>query len=283
MDIESFGLEEDKTIKEAKDSSEVVHNGINMRNHSPSTANSFIERRPAWFASKVKGAPFCANPAMARGTAVEHAINEWLRLGDDSIPNLTEIAQAKFDQELVKFLATAGPKGKEDYTSMRASIPGLVKVAYEHFSMKFTFGKPISQGAVDLKIPGLKLKTTGYMDYFQPGKVVTDCKVTSKTPSSLSQGYQIQGSVYNRFTGCPVEFDFIVATKDPKVVTIRMTDDECVFGMSYYTRTCEVLEEIQSCPSPKRMMELMCWPDLSAFWNYEEKLQAAKEHGITLR
>lgn len=281
MDIDSFALEpEPEIIRE--EGSEPHHMGIKMNYHSPSTANSFIERRPSWYASKVLGAPFSANPAMARGTAVEHAINEWLRLGEDSIPNLTEIALSKYDQELVKFLAVAGTKGKEDYEGLRASIPKLVEVAFRHFSMKFTFDKPISQGSVDLKIPGLRLKTVGYMDYFQTGKLVTDCKITSKTPSSINQGYKIQGAVYNAFTGAPVEFDFVIGLKEPKVVSLRMTDEECAFGMSYYKRTCEVLEELQECSDPKRVMELMCWPNLDAFWNYEEKREAARQHGIAL-
>jgi hypothetical protein len=258
-------------------------NGIYIPHLSPSTINSFIERRSAFFDSKVLRAPFTANPAMARGTAVEHGINEWLR--DPSLlPNLADIALEKFDQELVKYVKMASQSALDDMASLRLSIPGLVECAYKHFSSIWTFGMPIGQAPVNCKLPGVKRKITGFMDYFRPGKEVIDCKVSAKSPGKLSQGYCIQGAIYHHFTGMPVEFHFIVANKTPKTEIIRMTEDDIVFGLSYATRAAELLEELEECANPKRVMEIcMGFPNLSSLWNYEEKRDAAKRWGITLK
>lgn len=255
-------------------------NGINMKHLSASTINSFIERRPSWYDTKVAGKPFEPNPAMARGTAVEHAINEWLVINESS--RLADIAIDKYEKELATYLPNASSKGREDYQKFRDSIPALVECAYEHFSTEFTMNRPIAQAPIEVELDGVKRKVKGYLDYLT-SRMVIDCKVSSKTPSSLSQGYIIQGALYYKATGLPVQFHFIIDNKTPKSHVIQLTDDDIVFGLSYATRAAEVLEELEECDQPKRIMELMAFPNLAALWNIEEKIEAAKRYGIKLR
>lgn len=255
-------------------------NGINMSYLSPSTINSFIERRGTWYRQKVEGMKFQPNPNMARGTAVEHAINSWLATGE--FKNLAEVAINKFDLELVDWIKTASNSGKEKYNELRTSIPGLVEVAFKHFEKEFDIRKPISQHKITCKLPGVNREVIGYLDYYRPGFLVNDCKVSAKTPSGLNQGYIIQGALYKEATGCDIVFDFIIPNKTPVVKSIKMTDDEYIFGLSYAIEAAKVLEELENCSDPKRVMKLMAFPNLSSFFTYEEKKEAASEYGIKL-
>lgn len=255
-------------------------NGINMSYLSASTINSFIERRGTWYRQKVEGMKFQPNPNMSRGSAVEHAINSWLATGE--FENLAEVALNKFDLELQDWIKTASASGKEKHDEIRRTIPALVELAFKHYEKEFDIRKPISQQKINCKLPGISREIVGYLDYYRPKFIVNDLKIVSKTPSGLSQGYIIQGALYKEATGCDVVFDFMIPNKTPVCKSIKLTDDEYIFGLSYATEAAKVLEELESCSDPKRVMKLMAFPNLSSFFTYEEKKEAASEYGIKL-
>jgi hypothetical protein len=253
-------------------------NGINMNYLSPSTINSFIERRGTWYRQKVEGMKFQPNPNMARGTAVEHAINVWLATGEISV----EVALNKFDLELEDWKKTASASGLAKHDEIRATIPGLVLLAHDHYDNEFTIRKPISQHKIECRLKGVSRPILGYLDYFRPQILVNDSKVVSKTPSGLSQGYIIQGALYKEATGCDVVFDFFIPNKIPVKKSIKLTDDEYIYGISYATQAAKVLEELETCEDPKRVMKLMAFPNLASFFTMEEKAEAAAEYDIKL-
>lgn len=260
---------------------DLIHsNGINMRTLSPSTINSFIERRGTWYRQKVEGMKFQPNPNMARGTAVEAAINHWIAGGEVSA--MTQVAFNKFDQELEEWKKTASKGGMDKYVELKDSIPGLVEVAYKHYDTEFTMTKPMSQCQISCTLPGVQREIIGYLDYYRPKIMVNDCKVSAKTPSGLSQGYIIQGAIYQHATGCPVTFDFMVPNKTPISKSIMLTDEQFIFGLSYAAEAAKVLEALEICESPKEVMKLMAFPNLSSFFTHEEKAEAAAEYGIKL-
>lgn len=223
---------------------------------------------------------FQPNPNMARGTAVEAAINSWLATGQ--VDNMVSVALAKFAMELMEWEKTASKAGLQKRDELLESIPGLVEVAYQHYESEFTMSKPQSQCMIACNLPGVKREIIGYLDYYRPKFMVNDCKVSAKTPSGLSQGYIIQGAIYQHATGCPVTFDFMVPNKKPVSKSIMLTDDEFIYGLSYATEAAKVLEAIEECESPKEIMKLMAFPNLSSFFTYEEKAEAAAEYGIKL-
>jgi hypothetical protein len=134
---------------------------------------------------------------------------------------------------------------------------------------------------MEIQIPGVQRTIVGYYDYLQE-KAVRDCKVVGKTPSGLSQSYVIQGAVYAHATNLPVHFDFFIPNQKPIHKQITLSESQYKFGMSYFTRACEVIEELQECDQPKQMLKLMSFPDLSSMYSFNEKLDAAKLWGINL-
>lgn len=258
-------------------------NGIYMPHLSPSTITGFISRRPGWYASKVNRKPFQANPNMVRGTAVEHAINEWLLGADET--DLVDIAVHKYTEECESWLKVMEGKDTSKFDEIKDSLSGLVNAAFGHFSEKFDdFNRPTQQERIEVHLEGVKRKVVGYLDYRQvKQKVVTDCKCVAKTPNKLSQDYKIQGSIYRSGTDdSTVVFDFVVANKKPIVKSITLTDEDYAFGLSYAKRAAMLIEELEECTDPRRVMQIMAFPNLDAYWDKGEQREVAKEWGIFL-
>jgi len=249
--------------------------GITLPHLSPSTINSFITSRFQFYQSKVKGKPFSGNAFTARGTAVEHGINTWIEKG---VANIKDVLD-KFDEEIEKSVFN---QDHDKVMEVRSGLKGLFDCALEFYMEEFQIDKAKTQQKVSIRIEGVQREVLGYMDYLQKARV-RDCKVVSKTPSSLSQSYILQGSFYRKATGLPVVFDFFVDNKKPVHKSILLTDDEYIFGLSYLTKAAQVLEELEECDNPCRIMELMSFPNLDDMYNREDKIEAATIWGITLK
>jgi len=258
-------------------------NGIYIPHFSPSTITSFISYKGSFYNNKVKRSPFVGNPNMARGTAVEHAVNKWLE--GEEVCNLCDFALDKYDDEIDAWKVAIKKEYVEADDEIRASIPKLVECAYQHFSDLFgPFNKPSSQEFIECHLEGVNRKIIGYLDYrIKEQKRVLDCKVVARTPSKLSLAYIIQGSIYRWATDdSTVSFEFIVANKKPVGKTITLTDEQYVYGLSYAKVAARIIEELETCEDPKRVMQIMTFPDLDAIWDIGQKREAAKEWGIFL-
>lgn len=247
-------------------------NELFLPHFSPSTVNSFITSRYSFYKSKVERTPFTGNQYTARGTAVEHGVNVWIE--NPALDPLIA-AMGKFDEELQKSsVSRATAKEVQD------SIPGLLDLALGFYKKEFSHHQAVTQTKVEVKLDGVSRTMLGYLDFIQNGFAVRDCKVTSKTPSYLSQSYILQGAMYQLATGLPVFFDFFVPNKKPSHKAIMLTEQQFKFGISYLTRACQVLEELNKCSNPKRIIYLMSFPDLSSLYSLEDKKAAAKAWGI---
>lgn len=254
-------------------------NQIHIPHLSASTINSFITSRYQFYQNKVKQTPFKGNEHTCRGKAVEHAVNVMIEQNVTDIAALIEEAIECFDKECRESGVSAIQA--EDH---RDSIPGLVKVAINHYTPIFAEVAAKTQHKIEVQLDGVTRTLVGYLDFFQPTKAVRDSKLSSKTPSSLSQSYIIQGALYRKATGLPVFFDFFIPNKTPVAKSIMLNDDEYLFGLSYLTAAAKVLEELATCDNPRRILELMSFPDLSAmFGNRREIAQACEQWGITYK
>lgn len=245
-------------------------NGINIPHLSASTINSFITNRNGFYQSKVKGKPFKGNVYTARGTAVEHCINMWVETG---IEDAVSVALSKYNEECDK---AEIHKFDSDRADIAASVEKMAPFALGIFQGLSEDQKPTTQYKFSTNLNGVKRPIIGYLDFLFEGKRVRDTKVVSKTPSSLKQDYQIQGALYKHAMQLPVTFDFIIPNKAPAHKAIELTDDEFLFGISYMTRAAQVIEEIEECENPTRMMELWSFPDLSAMFNQRDKDEACE-------
>jgi len=256
---------------------DLVHsNGIFIPHLSPSTVSSFIENRFGFYQSKVMRAPFKGNHHTSLGQAVEHGVNVWLE-NPGKVISYLDHANAKYDEQIKD---SGTPKAK--VMEYRALIPGMLDLALRHYRRVFAETGAITQHKIETSLEGVDRTMLGYLDFYQEGLAVRDSKVVGKSPSKLKQAYVLQGATYRHATGLPVFFDFFITNKTPTHKEIELSDDDFEFGISYITRASQVLEEIEVCESPKRLLELMSFPNLEAFYSAGEAIAAAKIWGITV-
>lgn len=249
-------------------------NGIHIPHLSPSTVSNFIENKWGFYNSKVLREPFKGNHHTSLGQAVEHGVNVWLENPGKPMDYLMH-ANEKYDDQIKD---TGTPKDKVmEYRNM---IPGMLELALRHYKRTFAETGALTQQKIETSLDGVSRTMLGYLDFLQQDKTVRDSKVVGRSPSKLKQAYVIQGAVYRQATGLPVIFDFFITNKTPTHKEIELSDDEYEFGISYITRGAQVLEELEECENPKRVMELMTFPNLEAFYSEGEKRQAAKAWGI---
>lgn len=256
---------------------DLVHsNGLFIPHLSASTISSFIENRFGFFQSKVMRTPFRGNWFTALGQAVEHGVNVWLENPGKTMDYLMH-ANEKYDEQIKD---TGSPRDK--VIEYRNLIPGMLDLALRHYKRTFAETGAVTQQKIEARLDGVERDILGYLDFYQEGVAVRDSKVVGRSPSAIKQAYILQGSLYRHATGLPVIFDFFITNKTPVHKPIELSDEDFEFGLSYITRAAQVLEEIETCESPKRLFELCSFPNLEAFYNEGEKIQAAKIWNITV-
>lgn len=252
-----------------------------LQHLSGNTINSFICRKNSLYLSKILGKPFETNPNMCRGKAVEGAINEWV---DGRIKSDAEIPQTAlriYDLEIEPY-RLLNPDCPE-IQKKRDQVEGCAIAAFNHYFDIYEFSKPTTQCKITARYDGIDIDLIGYLDYYRYQKEVRDCKVVAagaKSVFAASLEYCVTGAIYHIATGCPVYYDLVVAKKKPDVTSLKMTDEEIKFGLSYGMAAAKAIIELQDCNDPARFFELMCFPDLGSMYNKGEQKEAAERWGI---
>lgn len=158
---------------------------------SYSSVDMFRTDPAAWllrYPLKVRGS---TNANMARGNAVEHALEWYLtdEFGVASVEGAIDVAKEEFNKETVLVV------DKEDREKATEQLEGFVRNAIEAFSQ---FGKPIAtQTALELDI-GIGVPVVGYDDFEFAGspKLSVDLKTTTRLPSQMTENHKRQGALY---------------------------------------------------------------------------------------
>jgi len=157
---------------------------------SYSAVDMFRTDPAAWllrYPLKVRGS---TNANMARGNAVEHAIEKYLTdefgcTADEAVESATRM----FNKETVLVV------NKEDREKQLGYIDGYVRQGIEAFSQ---FGKPIAtQNKLELDID-CGIPIVGYDDFEFDGdpKLSVDLKTTLRLPSEMPDNHKRQGALY---------------------------------------------------------------------------------------
>jgi hypothetical protein len=247
--------------------------GIHLPHLSASTVNKFIEDRYGFYAAKVKMVPFKGSVNTCLGKAVEHGLNQWIEENPDT--DYLKAAYECYDAELKEAGIT-----KIIGAELRGAIKGLLEVALKTYKNQFPVVKPKTQVKGSFKLPGVEREFLMYIDYYIPGEGIWDCKTASKSSSTLSQGYILQGSLYRAKYNVPVTFDYFVNNKTPVHKQLVLSNEEYTHGISYLTRAAQTIEQLQVEQDPKEVMRLMSFPNLDNLWTMADKKAAAKDWDI---
>jgi hypothetical protein len=157
---------------------------------SYSAVDMFRTDPAAWLLRYPLGVRGSTNANMARGNAVEHAIEKYLTdefgiTADEAV----QVAKDEFNKE------TALVVDKEAREKQLDLIDGYVRQGIEAFSQ---FGKPIAtQTALELDI-GIGVPVVGFDDFEFDGtpKLSVDLKTTLRCPSEMPDNHKRQGALY---------------------------------------------------------------------------------------
>jgi hypothetical protein len=247
-----------------------------LKRHSASQLNSFIEYRSSWYLQRIKGIRTNVGVHAFRGTAVEAGINYFIENDDATKESAIKHALSVYSDE-------AGVQTND--FAIRQSIAPCVIAGIESFEDKGYFlNPPELQSEINIRLPGCKIDLYGKLDYKFADKVV-DNKVTSKTPKSLKQGYILQGAVYKKATGLPVVFHFIVPLKtSTKVVEIELSDDDYAYGMELATTAAQHIERIYDSLDgiDGRLLDALFFTNPSSLFNWDEKSLHSEQFNIKI-
>ena len=251
---------------------------------SPSHINSFISYRPQWFINYCLNKRGPGNPAMFRGSSVEDGVNFFVENRDkwsDQITNTDDKLIIAAIEHARKEFTTRCQQANESPKSMIDSISSCVYHAIHHFVPLWKNEIPKMQHKISIKLPGVKTTIIGYLDYLMHDEV-QDLKVSSKKPSGLTQGYGIQGAIYNYALQLPVSFHFTVPLKtktDNYIVDLKKNEakyylDYAILAAQRIETIYKILEKpfiFQKRDDIAEVFAAMAFPDVSAFWNAKDK------------
>lgn len=256
---------------------------FDLKHHSPSSISLFIERRALWWLKVTEKTPFKGSEHTARGTAVEQGINKYFESKKDNLGYELEdciaYAHGIFAKETVGMIIAP---------TFRQTINECVKVGIESFTTGCNSNKlknrlengkdfvgfegiPNMQTKISIHPDGLEKPIIGYLDYYYDGfkgytekipNAIVDNKVSSKTPSELSQGYKIQGAVYAKATGKDVYFHFIVPLKTGVTTKIiKMLPEDIEYGWNMAVAAAKCIETIKDSYIDMNTLKAMFFPN----------------------
>jgi len=248
---------------------------------SPSTMSNFIERRSAWYMSKVAGmSTFTTSDYLQRGKAIEAGLQCLLQGGNE------EDAMAIGLKELWDF--PDGDLNESQLVKMQdhaASLGAYLQCCWTNYQ-KFQFlGLKSAQAKVSLQPDFCSFELYGYVDFLW-SKLWTDLKVLSQTPSKLSQGYCVQGAIYDKATGQPGVFT-IVARTNPKAGPvyryseqhIRKQEKSLDWWWAYVRMAAIAMEGVYDCAlsgDVDNLIKHMSFPNLESFYGENDINDALK-------
>lgn len=157
---------------------------------SYSAVDMFRTDPAAWLLRYPLGVRGSTNANMARGNAVEHAIEKYLT--DEfgcTAEEAVAVAKEEFNRE------TSLVVDKEDRQKQLDQLDGYVRQGIEAFSQ---FGKPIAtQTPLEMDI-GIGVPIVGFDDFEFDGKpkLSVDLKTTMRCPSEMPDNHKRQGALY---------------------------------------------------------------------------------------
>ena len=180
---------------------------------SPSQINQFLSNKMG-FIGRLVGFDRKDNINFQKGNTLERAVNFFFNGVDAKhVPSLpielcdtVNNPEASIAASMHIFKVEAANMDKLDETA--EYLPALSMKAINRY-LEYN-GRPDCQVKVEGQINGATIM--GYTDY-QFATIVSDCKVTGRTPSEMSQAHKNAAYIYQKLTNKDVIYDYFVPLK----------------------------------------------------------------------
>lgn len=254
---------------------------VNKKDYiSPSQINSFIERRDQYIRNYVFGEPWGGNSSFSRGNAVEFGLN---LVVDGMSP---QEAASKAWPEYLRDCEQNNLSSEEVAKISKEDIVNSVISAGEYFldTLKIRSRDTEKQSKVVYSDSNLPKNIIGYLDYklgsaLFSGSSIIDLKTAAKTPSKLSPGYKLQGTVYHLATGLPVSFCYVVSLKKGATVTvIPITQEDIAEYKPIIFAAAKAIDAFWSIVPDEidddyiDAFNALAFPNIHGAWNADERI-----------
>ena len=234
---------------------------------SNSEVNMFRADPARWILGYVMGVRGSTNKDMARGNAVEKALEFALTEEFATVDEAVELAIKEFNRE------TALVVSQEDRDKEREDLDGFVRVGFEALSQ---FGVPTStQNKLLFDYEGLPVPILGFDDFQfeQDGvKLSIDLKTTKRLPSAMADNHKMQAAIYA--TALPehqIKFCYVT----PKKFAIyEMTHAEAQEIMQDFVVAVQAMDNLLSVSDDAQQLAKLFAPNYSSFYWKDPMIRA---------
>ena len=241
---------------------------------SNSSISLFISNTPKWVLNYLHKIKSHTNPAMLRGTVVDHEIG---RQEKEPLPIAESIQRAvlEFDttaKQLKKEKAFEIDDAKE--LKEKQNLAKYLELAIPHYK---NLGKANHQQKIELQLEEIPVPIIGFCDFtFSELGIVRDLKTTAKKPSEIPDSVNRQLSIYSTaLDGYVPLVDYVVVNNSrQEVITMQVNDVD-----KWLSQVKGAVISIQNLLSLGELNEItsIMYPDFSKWdWTEYEKSEAEK-------
>ena len=237
---------------------------------SNSSISLFISNTPKWVLNYLYKIRSHTNPAMLRGTVVDHEIG---RQEKEPLPISESIQRAvlEFDttvKQLKKEKAFEIDDAKE--LKEKQNLAKYLELAIPHYK---NLGKANHQQKIEYQPEWCPVKIIGYCDFTYPEGIVRDLKTTAKKPSEIPDSVNRQLSIYSTaLDGYVPLVDYVIVNQSRQdVITMEVNDVDK--WMSQVQGAVIAMQNLLSLGDLNEITSMM-YPDFSDWmWSDYEKEQ----------
>ncbi len=231
---------------------------------SASSINLFIQDIPLFIVRYLAKHKSPTNPAMLRGTVIDHAIG-----------NKTSVAEAQ--KEFMALMNYEKKQGnifdKEKAETEYNNIEKYLEVGIPFYK---ELGEPVSyQKKVELQYEDLPIPIIGYVD-MEYSDCIRDIKTTAKRPSALLEPVQRQIALYAKCLDVDRAYaDYLYVTKTKAEVISFEVDDIDMRINEVYRVALAMMNLLQN--NDINSLVEQFYPDMTSFMWDQTSIEVAKE------
>jgi len=231
--------------------------------------SQFATKRPQWALQRIFGYKFPTNPAMERGSSVEHGLHMLLK--GDTLENATKSMHYQYDEKLKNVF-------HNDIAKERNTLLPLLEAFYKYFEKQnwklLSFQEEVLTTVIDIPVRGFT--DFHFEDKDTKEDFYIDLKTSKTMPKSIPNAHAMQQSIYAKATNARQNllYGTYYKTKPVEVVPFEVGNtnqylkmvNHMVLSMEHYLLRMDSKEDIV-----KSII-----PDPSDWWWNEESLVKAR-------
>ena len=234
---------------------------------SASSINLFMQDIPLFIVRYLAKHKAPTNPAMLRGTVIDHAIGNMDKYPNTSVEQAQDEFKALLNYNKKQGIVFDEEKAESEYNN----IEKYLDVGLPFYK---DFGEPVSyQEKVILQFEDLPIDIIGYID-LEYKDCIRDIKTTAKTPK-LTPQVSRQLAIYSTALDKPAFADYLyVAKTKQEVVTFEVEDVDARINEVY--RVALAMMNLLQNNDINSLVEQF-YPDMTSFMWDQSSIEVAKE------